>query len=139
MTRPNRIKTLLALTASFLATVSVRADVTLNAIFNDHMALQRGIPVEGYGTAEPGEKLTVAFTSQTWAATADKEGAWCVKLAAMKASTDAAMMTVTGRNKLTLSDVVVGDVWLCSGQSNMDFTPDASNGPEEQRITVPKV
>ena len=139
MNRTNRIKTLLALTASFLAAVSVRADVTLNAIFDEHMVLQRGIPVAVYGTAEPGEKVTVAFTGQTQTATADNKGAWCVTLAAMKVSTEAAMMTVTGKNKLTLNDVVGGDVWICSGQSNMDFTPGAYNGPEEQRITVPKV
>ena len=108
MNRTNRIKTLLALTASFLAAVSVRADVTLNAIFDEHMVLQRGIPVAVYGTAEPGEKVTVAFTGQTQTATADNKGAWCVTLAAMKVSTEAAMMTVTGKNKLTLNDVVGG-------------------------------
>jgi len=62
--------------------------------------------------------VTVAFTGQTQAATADKEGAWCVKLAAMKVSTDAAMMTVTGKNKLTLNDVVGGDVsWVNSASA----------------------
>jgi sialate O-acetylesterase len=111
--------------ALLFATVSARADVTLNAIFDEHMVLQRDIPVAVYGTAEPGEKVTVAFAGQTQSATADKDGAWCVKLAAMKANTTPAVMTVSGKNKLTLGDVVVGDVWICSGQSNMDFTPGA--------------
>ena len=119
------MKKLLVTSALLFATVSARADVTLSAIFDEHMVLQRDIPVAVYGKAEPGEKVTVDFAGQTQSATADKEGAWCVKLAAMKASTTPAVMTVSGKNKLTLSDVVVGDVWICSGQSNMDFTPGA--------------
>ena len=119
------MKKLLLTAALLFATVSARADVTLSAIFDEHMVLQRDIPVAVYGKAEPGEKVTVDFAGQTQSATADKEGAWCVKLAAMKASTTPAVMTVSGKNKLTLSDVVVGDVWICSGQSNMDFTPGA--------------
>ena len=116
----------ITVTAALLfAAVSARADVALNAIFDEHMVLQRDIPLSVYGKAEPGEKVTVAFAGQTQSASTDKEGAWCVKLAAMKASTTPAVMTVSGRNTLTLSDVVVGDVWICSGQSNMDFTPGA--------------
>ncbi|MEI7956980.1 MAG: sialate O-acetylesterase, partial [Verrucomicrobiota bacterium] len=119
------MKTLSVQAAFLLAAVSASADVKLNPIFDDHAVLQRDIPVSVYGTAEPGEKMTVAFAGQTQSASADKEGAWSVKLAAMKACTNATTMTVTGKNKLTLSDVVVGDVWICSGQSNMDFTPGA--------------
>ncbi|MEI7955822.1 MAG: sialate O-acetylesterase, partial [Verrucomicrobiota bacterium] len=119
------MKTLSALTTLLLAAVSASADVKLNPIFDDHAVLQRDIPVSVYGTAEPGEKVTVAFAGQTKPTSADKDGAWCVKLAAMKACSNPATMTVTGKNTLTLSDVVVGDVWVCSGQSNMDFTPGA--------------
>lgn len=119
------MKKLLVTSALLFATVSARADVTLSAIFDEHMVLQRDIPVAVYGKAEPGEKVTVDFAGQTQSATADKEGAWCVKLAAMKASTTPAVMTVSGKNKLSLGGVVVGDVWICSGQSNMDFTPGA--------------
>ena len=78
------MKTLSVLAAFFLASVSARADVTLNGIFADHMVLQRGIPVSVYGTADPAEKVTVAFAGQTKSATADKDGAWCVKFDAMK-------------------------------------------------------
>jgi len=121
----NSMKKLSVLTVFLLAAVSASADVTLSPIFADHMVLQRDIPVSVYGKAEPGEKVTVAFSGQTKSATADKDGAWCVKLVAMKACTNSAVMTVSGKNKLTLNDVVVGDVWICSGQSNMDFTPGA--------------
>ena len=58
--------------------------------------------------------MTVAFAGQTQSASTDKEGVWCVKFAAMKASTTPAVMTVSGKYTLTLSDVVVGDVWRCS-------------------------
>ncbi len=119
------MKTLSVQAAFILAAVSASADVKLNPIFDDHAVLQRDIPVSVYGTAEPGEKVTVAFAGQNKSVSADKEGTWSVKLAAMKACTNAATMTVTGKNKLTLNDVVVGDVWICSGQSNMDFTPGA--------------
>ncbi len=132
----NSMKKLSVLAAFLLAAVSASADVTLNAIFDDHAVLQRGIPVSVYGKAEAGEKVTVAFAGQAKSATTDKDGAWCVKLAAMKACTNSATMTVTGpaspegsaavsKNKIVIKDVVVGDVWVCSGQSNMDFTPGA--------------
>ncbi len=119
------MKTLSVQAAFILAAVSASADVKLNPIFDDHAVLQRDIPVSVYGTADPGENVTVAFAGQTQSASADKEGAWSVKLAAMKTCTNPAVMTVSGKNTLTLTDVVVGDVWICSGQSNMDFTPGA--------------
>ena len=125
----NSMKTVFSLAASLLAAGSVNADVSLSKIFDDHMVLQRDIPVAVYGKAEPGEKVSVAFAGQTQSVSADKDGAWCVKLAAMKACTDSAVMTVSGKNTLTLKDVVVGDVWICSGQSNMDFTPGAYQSP----------
>ena len=109
----------------FLAAVSARANVTLNAIFDDHMVLQRDIPVSVYGTAEPGEKVTVAFSGQKKSAPADKDGKWSVNLDAMRACANPAVMTVSGKNTRTINDVVVGDIWICSGQSNIDFTPGA--------------
>ena len=85
------------------------------------MVLQRDMPVSVYGKAEAGEKVAVAFAGQEKSTTADKDGQWSVKLDAMKASTTSVAMTVSGKNKLTVNDIVVGDVWVCSGQSNMDF------------------
>jgi sialate O-acetylesterase len=76
----DRMKTVSTLTALLFAAVSASADVTLNAIIDEHMVLQRDIPVAVYGKAEPGGKVTVAFAGQTQSASADKEGAWCVKL-----------------------------------------------------------
>jgi len=127
------MKKLTVLAVLLCATMPVYADVTLNGIFADHMVLQRDIPVSVYGIAEPGEKVTVSFSGQETSTTADKDGKWMVKLDAMKASTISTTMTVTGKNKLTINDIVIGDVWVCSGQSNMDFTPGAYSGPNDPK------
>ena len=111
--------------------MSAYADVTLHGIFMDHMILQREIPVAVYGVAAPGEKVTVAFANQTKSATAGKDGAWSVKLDAMKALTTPAAMTVSGKNTITLNDIVVGDVWVCGGQSNMVWLLGNCNRPED--------
>jgi len=101
--------------------LSAHADVILNGVFTDHMILQRDMPVPVYGTAEPGEKVTVAFAGKEKSVAADKDGKWNVKLDAMKVSTTPAVMTVSGKNKLTLNDILMGDIWVCSGQSNMEW------------------
>ena len=108
---------LLVLSLLAFAPLSAHADVILNAVFTDHMILQRDMPVPVYGTAEPGEKVTVAFSGKEKSVVADKDGKWSVKLDAMKVSTTPAVMTVSGKNKLTLSDILMGDIWICSGQS----------------------
>ena len=119
------MKNLFPATMFLSAALSASADVKLNELFADHMVLQRDLPVAVFGAAEPNEKVTVAFAGQEKSVAADKDGRWMIKLDAMKAAAVPAVMTVTGNNKLTLNDVVVGDVWICSGQSNMDFTPGA--------------
>jgi sialate O-acetylesterase len=105
-----------------LAARPAAADVTLPHIFSDHMVLQQGREVPVWGTAKPGEKVSVAFAGQTVTATADADGKWLAKLASLKASTQGRDLTVTGANTVRFSDVLVGEVWLASGQSNMDFT-----------------
>jgi sialate O-acetylesterase len=108
---------------------SANADVTLHGLFTDHMVLQRDMPVPVFGKAEPGEKVTVIFVSssgpgpagQVKSAITDRDGNWVIKLDAMKASTNSATINITGKNKLVLNDVVVGDIWICCGQSNMEF------------------
>lgn len=123
------MKKLSALFVLLLAITPARADVRLHGLFTDHMVLQRDVPVSVYGTAKPGETVTVSFAGQKKSATADKVGRWTITLDAMKASANPATLSVAGRNALALNDVVVGDVWVYSGQSNMDFTPGAYGGP----------
>ena len=101
------------------------------AIFSDHLILQRGKAVPVYGTAAPGEMVAVKFHGQNMTATADAHGGWQVMLAAMNADAGAKAMTVSGTNTITLSDVLVGDVWLCSGQSNMDMRLGGCERPDD--------
>ncbi len=107
------------------------AEVKLPVIFSDHMILQRGKPVAVYGTADPREKIAVKFHGQSLTATADAKGVWQVKLAAMDADPSAQAMTVSGSNTITFDDVLVGDVWLCSGQSNMDMRLGGCERPDD--------
>jgi sialate O-acetylesterase len=109
---PIMILALLPLTAS--------ADVTLAPIFTDHAVLQRNKPVPVWGNAVPGEKVTVTFRDQTVQATADSDGRWMARLAPLKPGAPASLV-VSGKNTIKLDDIVVGEVWVCSGQSNMEF------------------
>ncbi len=111
---------LLVLTVT--AAPTLWADVTLSPIIGSHMVLQRDMACPIWGWADAGEEVTVEFAGQKQTAKPDAAGKWMVKLAPMKASAEGAAMTITGKNKIALDDVVVGEVWLCSGQSNMEFT-----------------
>lgn len=101
--------------------LSVMADVKLAAPFGDSMVLQREKPVAVWGTADPGEGVTVSFAGKQVSAKADAAGAWKVHLPAMPASTENRVLTVQGKNTITVKNVLVGEVWLCSGQSNMEL------------------
>ncbi len=105
---------------SSLALAALRAEVRLPVIFGDHMVLQRERPVAVWGEASPGEKVTVEFGGQTKSTSASPEGKWSLALDAMPASAESRNLVVKGNNTLSLSDVLVGEVWLCSGQSNME-------------------
>lgn len=97
---------------------ALHAEVKLSKVFTPHMVLQRGMAVPVWGTAAPGEKVTVVFAGQSKTATADDKGAWSVKLDVLKASGEPRTLTI-GSQKI--EDVLVGDVWIGSGQSNMDM------------------
>jgi len=99
----------------------LRADVRLHNVFGNHMVLQRDRPLRVWGWADAGENVTVRFAGQSVSGVADRQGAWSVLLAPMEASTLPRELSVTGKNVLTITDILVGDVWLCSGQSNMAF------------------
>ena len=104
------------LTASF-----ARADVKLASPFTDHMVLQQGMRVPVWGTANPEELVTVEFAGQSITATADKDGKWMIRLSELKASADPGELIAAGKNRVTCKDVLIGEVWLASGQSNMVF------------------
>jgi sialate O-acetylesterase len=97
-----------------------RGEVRLPAVFGDHGVLQRDKPVPVWGSAAPGEKVEVIFGEQRRETTADSKGWWRVTLDALPASATPADLSVRGTNTITLHDILVGEVWLCSGQSNME-------------------
>jgi len=109
------------LLASAVFASTVLADVRVPAIFGDHMILQRDLKLPVWGWAAPGEKVTVHFGDKTQTTTAGSDGAWKVELPPSPANAHPQEFTVTGKNTLTFTDVLVGDVWLASGQSNMEF------------------
>ncbi|MCE9532576.1 MAG: sialate O-acetylesterase, partial [Planctomycetes bacterium] len=109
-----------ALLVVLLGAFQARADVTLSKIFSDHAVLQRDLPLPIWGTAQPGEKVTVKLGDAQAATAADAQGKWSVKLPAMKANAVGQDLTVSGKNTIAVKDVLIGDVWLCGGQSNME-------------------
>ncbi len=100
------------------------AAVLISPRFGNHMVLQRDKPVPVSGTASVNEKVTVTFHGQTKTTTSDAAGSWQLMLDAMPATSSGKNLTATeaGANSVTLTDIVIGDVWLCGGQSNMAFT-----------------
>ena len=106
---------------SSFAITSLFANVKLASPFNNHMVLQHNTAVPIWGTADPGEKVTIKLGKQTVSTTAGTNGRWMVKLNKLTAG-GPYTMTVTGKNNVAVNDVYAGEVWLCSGQSNMDMT-----------------
>jgi len=100
---------------------AAHANVVLAPLFTDNAVLQRDKPVPVWGTADAGEAVSVAFAGQTVATTADAAGKWSVQLAALPANAKPADLVVKGKNTVTRTNVVVGEVWLASGQSNMEW------------------
>ena len=116
MKSPLRFLLLLVL---LFPTRSLKADVTPNGLFSDHMVLQQGMKVPVWGDAAEGEQVTVGFAGQKATATT-KNGRWMAWLTPMKASNTPQTMTITGSNTIAIQDVLVGEVWVCGGQSNME-------------------
>jgi sialate O-acetylesterase len=124
---------------------SAWADVTMPALFSDHMVLQRDMNVPIWGWAEPGEKVTVTLPNQKLTAESDGTGRWQVTTPPLAAG-GAFMLIIEGENRLKIKDVQVGEVWLCSGQSNMEWSVSntrdadleipAANYPNIRMITV---
>ncbi len=125
---------------SLLCAAASQAEIKLPALISDHMVLQQGAPVRIWGKADPGESVTVQFQNQTASANADATGKWAVFLKPMKPGA-AAEMSISGSNKLRIQDVLVGEVWVGSGQSNMQMSVGSSaNAAEEAaQANFPKI
>lgn len=137
-----RFRAARCLLALLLPAAPVWAEVKLSPMFADHMVLQQGMVVPVWGTADAGEEVTVSFGGQNVTATPDPTGKWMAKLAAQEASDRPATLTARGKNTVTVSDVLVGEVWVCSGQSNMEWSVNNSARPEQEKADAanyPKV
>ena len=108
------------LLACGLLALSARAEVRLPSIFSSHMVLQRDMPIQIWGSARPNETVTITLGSSTAEATADNHGEWKATLAARPAG-GPFVLKVTGSSQVVFEDVMIGEVWLCSGQSNMEM------------------
>ena len=105
------------------------AEVKLPAIFGSHMVLQRDQKDRIWGQAEPGEEVTVCIAGQSRTAKAGPVGYWSVELDPMPAG-GPLEMTVSGKNTVKFEDVLIGEVWLCSGQSNMQWPVSSATDPD---------
>jgi sialate O-acetylesterase len=137
---PMRLQPLLLLLACLVGTSSLlaAAGFRLGSPFSDHMVLQREKPVAVWGWGDAGESVTVAFGGQSKSATAGADGKWSLTLDALKASAEPRTLVVTGKNghKIEAKDVLVGEVWLGSGQSNMAMTVQASNNFDAEKAAA---
>ncbi|MBB5040062.1 sialate O-acetylesterase [Prosthecobacter dejongeii] len=115
-----------------LTSLPAFAEVTMPAFFTDGLVLQQGKPVAIWGKAAADENVSVTFAGQTKVTQADLEGKWRVTLDALPANATPAELTVVGKNTLTLKNILVGEVWLCSGQSNMQWMVSQSANPEQE-------
>ena len=114
----------------------------LNSPFSSNMVLQRGMPVPVCGAADPGARVTVSFRGQTQRATADASGQWKATLDPMTASAEPLELTATaeapggGTASLSCENVLTGEVWVCSGQSNMEWPVHLSANPDEEVVAA---
>lgn len=112
---------LLLLVTAIAAALPAVADVRLPKVFTDNMMLQRDMPVRVWGWAEAGEEVSVALAGKIAMIKADAAGKWKLELPALKEG-ESLELTVKGRNSLSLKNVIIGDIWVCSGQSNMEMS-----------------
>lgn len=105
---------------SISLTVNARADVYVTSLFSSHMVIQRDKPIRVWGTADPGEAVTVTLASLSAATAADGSGTWSVALSQLPGG-GPYVLDIRGKNTLEFTDVLVGEVWVASGQSNMGF------------------
>lgn len=124
----NSILVLVTLT---ILCLGANAEVKLPKIFSSNMVFQQGIEIPVWGWADNGERITVTFNGHTARTRANNEGKWQVKLPVQDYG-GPHKLVIQGKNTIELQNVMVGEVWVCSGQSNMQWRVDQSNNPEEE-------
>lgn len=112
------------------------ADVTLPALFSDHMVVQADVNVPFWGWADAGEEVTISLAGQKVVARTGADGRWKTNLPPMKSQAEPLTLTVAGKNQLVIQDVLIGEVWLASGQSNMAFLFSRGEYPQTETETA---
>lgn len=130
MTLAHRLRGLSLLLLSASAGATEAARLQLDSVFADHMVLQQGKVIPVRGKAAPGAEVSVTFNGAAATARADKQGRWVARLPSQKGGATGTLTATSGGEKVQVQDVAVGEVWLCSGQSNMDLTIKQSANPE---------
>jgi sialate O-acetylesterase len=121
---------IVSLAVLFFSSLSL-AEVRPASLFSDHAVLQRDAKLPVWGTASPGEKVTVTFCGRSASTLADTDGNWAVMLPPQKPG-GPFEMTITGTSTITIKDILVGDVWFCSGQSNMAWVVANSQNAQQE-------
>ena len=136
----NRLRILVIVSFVAFCFTLARADVKLPAIFSDHMVLQQNEDCAVWGWADPGEEVTVTIADKSKSTKAGKDGRWMLKLPELKAGGPHTLV-VKGKNTISVQDVLVGEVWLGSGQSNMGMTVSGSKDFEDEkaRASLPRL
>ena len=136
--------------AVFAAASAAPAGFRVHNLFQSNMVIQRTKPVDVWGWSTPGDKITVTFAGKTVTGTTGKDGTWKATLPAMEASSKPATMTIEGKDgKTTLGNILIGDVWIAGGQSNMafrisgvddgDLEVASAKFPQIRLLTIPKI
>jgi sialate O-acetylesterase len=128
-------KLVLTLVLIVLIVLPITATVKVANIFGSKMVLQRNQKNPVWGTADVGEKIKITFAGQTHTTVANENGQWKILLDSMKAGGPYTMI-VKGKNKITFEDVLVGEVWICTGQSNMQWSVENSNHAELELLSA---
>ena len=132
MIQRHHLSSAVLLAASLFPVSSTFADITVSKVFGNHMVLQQGSPIRIWGTGDSGEGVTVSLGGKSAKTTTSKDGTWRVDLPALSADGKAHTMTVKGKNTIKLEDILLGEVWICSGQSNMEWSVKGSHNPKEE-------
>lgn len=126
---PHYCSLMLRLFISTICCTGVVTALELDRVFGDQMVLPMENPVPVWGSAEPGSEVVVSFSGLQHSTISGLDGAWLVELPRMKASSESRVLSVSsGEKRIEISDILIGEVWLCAGQSNMDFPLSRATG-----------
>ena len=108
------------------------SQLTVSKLDNNHMVIQRNQDINVWGSNKKNKKITVLFNHKTYQTKTNSEGVWKIIISKMKAGVPFEMSIISGKQSIHINDILIGDVWICSGQSNMEFMVKDSNNTNEE-------